>query len=84
MNLLSRGIEPLGSIHYKIGAPALFFVGHLLGEESPVLLLGHAGPHECPGTLHVGRCRDHHYGIDAAFASGLEQERNIEDDDARP
>ncbi len=79
MNLLTGEIEAFGGIHYKIGATTLFRVGHLFGQQGPEFLLGHAGPSEGTGTLHLRRRRHHHDRVDATVGPGFEQQGNIED-----
>jgi hypothetical protein len=46
--------------------------------ESLRFLNRHAGALQHPRLLHFGRRRDHHHGVDALLAAGLEQERNVE------
>ena len=81
MHLGPGGIEAARRIHHEIGAPALFLVGHLLGQQGMELLRRHAGPLEDAGALHVARRRHHHDGVDPPVAAGLEQQRNVEHHD---
>jgi hypothetical protein len=77
----ARRNEAARTIHDKIGAPALFLIGGLPGEEACEFLFGHSGPFEYACALHIGRRRDHDHGIAAPRAADFEQERDIENDD---
>ena len=80
-HLRPRVIERLRTIHDKVGAAALFLVRHLLGQEGGKFLLGHARSLEGAAFLDLGRRRDHDNGVAMAFAPGLEQQWNVENDD---
>jgi hypothetical protein len=81
MNLLTGEIEAFGGIHYKIGAATFFRVRHLFGEEGLEFLLGHSGPSQGPGTLHLRRRRYHYDRVDTTVRPGFKQQGNIEDRD---
>ena len=46
-------IERLRTIHDKVGAPALFRIGHLLADQGGKFLLGHSRPLEGALALHA-------------------------------
>ena len=79
---LRAGIaELLRAIHDKVGAPAFLGVRHLFGEKRGELVLGHPRAAEDALALQIGRRRHHDDGVAEPLASGLEQERHVEDDD---
>ena len=72
MNLGSGGIEALRRIHYKIGAPALFLIGELFGQQAQEPLLGHPGAGQNAAPLFLVRSRYDDHDIDAAIGAGFE------------
>src|SRR4029079_4608166 len=80
-HLSARILELLRTIHDKVGALAFLWVRRLLGEKRGELFLRHPRPAEDTLTLQIGRRRHDDNGIAVPLASGLEQERHIEDND---
>ncbi len=65
-----------------MGAAALLRVGHLAREHRFQPLGRHARPLEHALTLHLGRGADDDHRMDLGLGRGLEEERNVEEDDA--
>src|SRR6266540_4148648 len=80
-NITNLGKGMLGRfrrIHNEIDPGALFFVGHLVGDEGLEFLVGHARTLHDARFLNFRRRRYHDDAIDIAVASGLEQKRDVE------
>ena len=63
---------------HEIGAPALFPVRHLLGQNGVEARARHVAPAKHPGLLHETRRADHGDRVAEGFAAGLEQQRYVE------
>ena len=66
-----------------MGAGPLLRVGQLLGEDGVQPLRRHPRSSQHPFALHGRRRTGHHDGVDVGVAAGLEQQRDIQDDDVR-
>src|SRR5579871_200444 len=64
-HLRTGAVEIPRAVHDEIGTPALFGVGHLLGQDRREFLFSHAGPFQHAPALLLGRGRNHHYGVAA-------------------
>ena len=73
---------PQAGLHHEAGAPAFLAVGNLVGENSGEGFRGHPRARKNPGALQERRRGDHHHGIAARGEPDLEQERDVEDDNA--
>ena len=73
---------PEAGRHDKPGAPPLLTVGKLIGENAGEGRRGHPGTRKYPRPLQEGRRRDHDHGIALRGEPDLEQERDIEHDEA--
>ena len=79
----ARVVQSLRTIHNEMGAPALFRIGHLAGEDGFELLRRHAGAGQGAGQLDVARCRNDDCDIDFVFAPRFEQQGNVEEHQGR-
>ena len=66
----------------EAGAPAFLGVGKLVGKNAGEGFRSHPGTRKHPRPLQVSRRRDHDHGIALRGEPDLEQERDVEHDDA--
>ena len=78
-----RVIEPAARVDHEIRSRSLLGIRHLLGADRLERRLGHAGTGEHAGALNLRRRGDDEDGVAAGLGPGLEQERDVEDDERR-
>ena len=76
-------LEPAARVDHEIRPRPLLGIRHLLGADRLERRLGHAGAGEHAGTLDLRRGRDDEDRVAAAVGPGLEQQRDVEDDQRR-
>ena len=67
----------MGGIHDKVGALAFFRIGQLPRQDGVELFVGHVVARQDALALILFIGGDHHYGIDALFPTGFEQQRHV-------
>ena len=73
---------PQAGGHDEAGALPFLAVGKLVGENAGERFRGHPRARQNPRPLQEGRRRDHHHGVALRGKPDLEQERDVEHDDA--
>src|SRR6266849_5291439 len=68
----AHGVETVRGIHHEIRTFALFGVRQLPRHDRVELFPGHVVAGKDSLALNFRRGRDHHYGVDAFLAAGLE------------